>query len=810
MTSYNENVSPADIQFALSDDGLDKVGPYRLIKKIGSGGMGVVYLAQRDDDLYHKQVAIKVLSTSLASNEGAKRFYRERQILANLSHVHIAQFLDGGVTQQGIPYIVMEYVDGVSILQYCQLHQCTLTERLRLFLQVCCAVSYAHHNLIIHRDIKPENILIDANGTAKLLDFGIAKALEEHPHHLHDNITEINGWPMTPQYASPEVLMGGNISTSSDLYSLGMVLYELLVGRPPYIISEFVLTNKLNVLRHQGITRPSYQPVVNEIPFPPKDLQGDLDWIVLKSLSFDIHERYTSVEQFQADIERYFDKRPIIARPPSRTYIFTKFVRRHTSWVVSGGMVLALCVSLAVLGINYIQDLKEERRLVKEQRDRANQATDFLIGLFQAASPYESQSHSLKAQDLLDKGFSQFNEAISLHPELKFSLQLLLGRIYLEIGEYDKSKELLSELKKSYISNGIENLTSKELGQMHFYLGRVLFYKSDYQDALKEFQEALVFQEKELSKDNLEAVLTYENIGKILSKLGEFEKASSFIHKALDIFESFSIKEHPYLGYTYSALGTNQQLQGKYSKAIQSFEKAIFMIQSIHGDYHPKLAVTFNNLANTYVLMGDYSKARQYFEKTLEIDKKVLGVKHPEYGISMMNLGIAWREQGEYQKAQKYFSGAMYLLESVLGKNHEEAILAKYNFAKNNQLLGRYEIALPLLEEVLVAYEKTNAPAYRRAAVMNALSMNYLVQNDVNKARLLNQRAIDMSVPVFGENHIDIAELKCTRADILVAQGLEDQAKKDYKQARAIYNEVFAQHQSLKKGCHSKLPGLKR
>ena len=773
-------------------NGFDKVGPYQLIKKIGQGGMGVVYEAVRDDHQYSKTVAIKILSSPLLSEEAGKRFYRERQILANLSHPNVAQLYDGGVTDYGVPYIVMEFINGVNILDYCQQQKLSIIQRLNLFREVCQAVEHAHKNLIIHRDLKPDNILIDQQGRVKLLDFGIAKVLDDESLFSSANLTQITGSPMTPQYASPEVFTGGHISTVSDVYSLGVLLYELLTGKPPYVMTDAVVS-EFSFDDGQNIIPPSYQVQKHQASKDrcfnkewKKTLRGDLDWIVLKALRFIPDDRYSSALQFETDVVRYLNTEPVLARPPNRLYTLRKFFKRHIAWVSGGVAVFLLMISLLVLASMYLHDLRVGNQLLAVERDRANQSAEFLIELFENRTMSKGQGHKVSVKDLLNEGYTNLKEKNNLDPKLKISLSMILGRLYIESGDYDVGLDILNSVSSIQRETDGLALSTTELGDLNFYLGKGYLYQSQTDQALNSFSRAIKYFESDKEHHLESLILAYQSMGNVLTKKGQFEKSNSFIQRSIDLCDLLIEGSNIYLGYSFSAMATNSQMLGRYNESVDYYMNAIRSLKDHHGELHPRLAVNYHNLANTLVLMGNYSKGIIYYNKTLVVDKALLGEHHPEVGITLMNLGIAWRQQGEVVKANEYFSESMYILNKALGDEHEESVLARYNFAKNYQLFGDQNNAVTLLNQTLDEFESLGSPSYRMIATKNALANGYLQLNQFEKAKDLNDQSIDGTEKLFGENHSDLIELKCTKALIHASEGDSMLALKSFQEVKQI------------------------
>ena len=436
-----------------------RIGAYRILREIGQGGMAVVYLAERADDEYCKRVAIKMLKPGTGRDEILRRFRIERQALAALDHPSIVRLLDGGSTEEGLPYLIMEHVDGVRIDEYCDAHKLPITERLQLFRAVCIAVQYAHENLVIHRDLKPSNILITKQGVVRLLDFGIAKVL--NPQWSPDTtLTRTDGRPMTPEYASPEQIRGKAITTATDVYSLGVLLFELLSGHRPYRSAGQSLLEMERIVCETEPERPStviYRKEENGpaladagSPITPESvssqrglepaelerrLRGDLDTIVMKALEKDPSRRYGTVAELAADIGRSLFHEPVLARPASATYRTRKYVRRHPIGVtVAAGLVLLLA------GFAFMQFF-QLRRITRE-RDRATRVTEFMEAMFKVSNPSEARGNSITAREILDKSSKDIDTGLVQDPELQAQMMFVMGDVYRGLGLFPRAQQL--------------------------------------------------------------------------------------------------------------------------------------------------------------------------------------------------------------------------------------------------------------------------------------------------------------------------------------------------------------------------------
>ncbi|HSS52911.1 MAG TPA: serine/threonine-protein kinase, partial [Thermoanaerobaculia bacterium] len=407
-----------------------RVGPYQVVREIGRGGMGAVYLAVRADEEFDQRVALKLVGTGSAA-EIVRRFRAERQILAHLDHPNIAKLLDGGTAEDGRPYFVMEYVEGRPIDEVAG--SLPLRERLALFREVCAAVHFAHQNLVVHRDLKPANVLVTADGVPKLLDFGIAKLLD--PGRTDPALSELGLRPMTLQYASPEQVGGTPVTTASDVYALGVLFHVLLTGRSPYPVAANDRKALERAITQGETVRPSQAVERRE---DARRLAGDLDTIVLRAMDLKPERRYASAEQLAADVQRYLDGLPVLARKDTAGYRLGKFVRRHKL-----GVAAAAAVLLLILGFSVTVTLL--LRKAQGERDRAEAVSDFLSDLFERADPSQSRGEAIIAREVLDRGRQKIAGELQKAPEMRAALMQTMGRVYRSLGVYDQARPLLEE-----------------------------------------------------------------------------------------------------------------------------------------------------------------------------------------------------------------------------------------------------------------------------------------------------------------------------------------------------------------------------
>jgi eukaryotic-like serine/threonine-protein kinase len=560
-----------------------RIGPYRLLKELGHGGFGVVYLAARADEAYHKRVAIKVLRVGIGNAEAFRHFRRERQILAVLEHPNIARLLEGGTTDDGLPYLVMEYVQGQPIDSYCDGRRLPIAGRLRLFREICSAVSFAHRNLIVHRDLKPGNILVAPEGVPKLLDFGIAKLLQPE---LSGEAPTATGFAMTPEYASPEQVRGQGVTTASDVYALGVVLYELLTGHRPYRLKSRQTLEVLKAVCDEEPQKPSIvvtrseEGIEGRASITPEGvggardlsperlgrrLSGDLDNIVLMALRKEPHRRYGSVEALSEDIACYLQERPVLARKGTAAYRAGKYVRRHALGVaVAVGFVLLLGGFSVAMAIQS-RHLARERDHAAQERDKAEKVSSFLVDLFKVSDPSEAKGNTVTAREILDKGAERIRGELKDKPEVQATLMHTMGQVYKSLGLYDKAEGLLSSALE--IQKGVFGPEHPDVAESMKGLGETLTDEGRARVAESLLRDALAIRSKVLPKGHPDIAESRSALGGCLIQLQRYGEAESLLLEGYPILSAKRSERSPATQETRRRLIALYQAWGKPEKA---------------------------------------------------------------------------------------------------------------------------------------------------------------------------------------------------------------------------------------------------
>ncbi len=747
-----------------------QVGRYRILRELGRGGMAVVYLAERADGQFEQQVALKRMQRSFDGEEGIRRFELERRILAKAHHPNIAQLLDGGLDDDGRPYFVMEYVDGKPIDRFCDENRLGIDDRLALFLQVARAVDYAHRNLIIHRDLKPSNILVSTDGYAKLLDFGIAKPFSEDEQGGLE-LTRPEARVMTPVYASPEQVRGDLVTTASDVYQLGILLYLLLAGRWPYRLCEARPLEVIRAICEDEPTRPSSmlgpdpetrEPTTGAPPPTPEELAeargttpgrlrrllaGDLDNVVLMALRKEPERRYRSVAQLIDDVERYLGGQPVSARPDTLVYRLTKLVQRHRVAVATAAAGLALLVVLAVF---YTARLARERDRAQLAAAEANQVSDFLRGLFQVSAPTRSLGEQVTARELLDRGARRIEHDLAGQPQVQAEMLTVIADVYRELALYDEARGLadrslalrrespgdrrLDEAESLNLLAQVQEEQGEHAAARANYeaalalreaalgpddpavahtlsgLGRVLELTGDYEAARAHQERALAVLEGRLGPDHAELGLVLKNLGEALKEVREFAAAQPVLERALKILVREHGTDHPHVAAVHLSLAEVLRFTGDPQDARSEYEIALPTIERVYGKDHPEVAAALNKLGNLLTASGDPEAAINAHQRALEIREQAFGSEHPLVASSLNNLGLAHRIAKDLGTARSYFEQSATIYERTEGPDHTDVAMALNNLA--GVLLQEKDRlgALPLLERVLSIREKAYGP----------------------------------------------------------------------------------------------------
>ena len=718
-----------------------RIGNYLLIDVLGVGGMGNVYLAERADERFDQRVAVKLLHPGRKDGAILHRFLGERQVLANLQHPNIARLLDGGETSTGLPYFVMDYVDGVPIDRYCDEHRLSVPQRLRLFQKICGAVDFAHRNLVVHRDIKPSNILVTADGEPMLLDFGIARVLGDSEGGV--SATQESVRAMTPDYASPEQLLNRPISTATDIYSLGVLLYKLLCGRMPHVTSRGMSTDFARALADYEPSRPSaaLTSPAREAGEPSpeaigearntstvrlrKRLQGDLDNIVLMALRREPERRYASARALSLDIDDYLAHRPVSARPDSFSYRAAKFLRRYRVAAAIGTIVIA------ALAASWLQVVQQRNRATVAAM-QAEQIVSFLGELFASASPLKAQGEVVTAADVLAAGVREI-DTLEGQPAVQARLLEIMGTSYTWIGRFEEARALLDraleirEQRLAYDAAAIAH-TLRELGENQRVsdaltdaeaslrrslgllrevfgerhsriayvlnrLGDVLRMQHRQEEALVCLEQAVTMKESLGETDDEDAIDIYGNLAIVLDELGRLEEAEIMNRRAVDASRSALGSKHPNTVIRIGNLGLIQMRQGNYAAALENIGEAYASIHEIWADDPFRLFWAANIRGNVLRLAGRFDEAWAAYSEMLELTRTHYGEDDWRYPTTLRVQGLWLLDKARYDEAFDRLTEALRAAERTPDDLGRDVPRSRTRLAEIHSIRGNFAAA---------------------------------------------------------------------------------------------------------------------
>ena len=729
---------PEDLDEPWNEPAPDRIGPYEVLREVGRGGSSSVYLAERADGVFRKQVALKLVRRGVDTQDLLRRLHQERAILARLDHPNIARLLDGGSLPDGRPYLVMEYAEGQAIDEHCRRQSLDVGRRLELFIEVCRAVHVAHQNLTIHRDIKASNILVTEAGEPKLLDFGIAKVLEEAEGLTNWQITGTRAGVryMTPAYASPEQIRGEALSTATDIYSLGVLLHRLLTGLPPYELDGF----------HFG----QLEPAVTAPPKPSQHvsaesmeamglapshlrrhraaLAGDLDTIVAMTLRAEPERRYGSAEQLADDIQRHLDGLPVRAQPDRWGYRTKKFARRHAKTLIAAGIVAGL---LATVVTFFSLRLIEERNRAFQASTRAElessksaQVTDFLQKIFEVSNPSRSLGESVTAVQLLDRGADQIEAELAAEPEIQASLMAAIAQSYAGLGLYDKAEV---QLRRSFaLRQSLFDEPHESLAEAHQLLGNLCSSQGRYDEAQQHFAAAVHQRRQLFGPDDSRTVESEGDVGAMAHVLGRLDEAEALYRRARASLRADPGPLDEATLMLESNLVTLLYDQRRLEEAAKLGRSVYERQRETLGERHPDTVATEATLAAILVADGRHEEAEPLLRELWQRRILLLGEAHPDVALAANNLAAVLFYLDRFEEAEPLYLRALAIQKEAHGPGHQKTISTMLNLA-DVLVAGRQDddAARPLYQEAIT----------RRRQLVPAMSLE-LVRPLISLGRL--------------------------------------------------------------------------
>lgn len=678
------------------------IGAYKVESEIGRGGMGAVYLAKRNDQEFDKKVAIKLIKRGLDTDEIIRRFRNERQILAGLDHPNITRLIDGGATVDGLPYLVMDYVKGEPLTKFCEQNDLSLNERLAIFLKICSAVRYAHKNLIIHRDLKPSNILVTNEGLPKLLDFGIAKlVVDENGETNHNTMTRV----MTPEYASPEQINGNPITTSTDVYSLGVILYELLTGERPYKLKSKNADELSRIITDSEPLKPSsvlssktHSSIQNQ-----KLLRGDLDNIILMAMRKEPERRYESVEQFAGDIQRYLSGLPVIAQEDTFSYRTSKFIGRNKTGVAAGiGVAISLIAGI-ISTSRQSRIAKKERDIARQETKKAERINHFLQKTLASADPSE-RGKDATVLEALKFAAEQIETEFADHPEINADLQTTIGKTYLNLEQIEKAEPHLVaawNIRKKHSPDNLESI-AESLNN----LGLLNRIKGNLAEAEPLFHKSLQIYQNLHGKKSLKIADVLRNLAFLCLLQGKHEVAISIYQNELAIRQELSGKNHPSIAKTIVELTQAFGLIGNHIDSEKLSRQALKIIQTHYPKTHPDVIEVTARLAQT-LISTNQAEAEELLYELLETREKVFGNKSPQYAWTFYHLAFLFNNQKRFKESQEVTAKILALRNDSINDENPLISATLQMSAISLMGIGKTEKAEFLLRESLSIREKT-------------------------------------------------------------------------------------------------------
>lgn len=828
-----------------------RIGVWHALRTLGRGGMGTVYLVERREGGFRQHGAMKLLRAGADSDEFLRRFEQERQILATLNHEGIARLLDGGRDPQGRPYLVMEYVEGEPIDRACDRDRLSVDQRVALFVQVAQAVAYAHRNLIAHRDIKPGNIIIGADGKAKLLDFGIAKALADEPLG-EEPLTRTALRVFTPDYATPEQVYGQPASTATDVYQLGLLLYELLTGQRAQRVADMSQQTLENAICRAESVRPSERVAEDGEAATARQttpsalrrkLRGDLDNIVLKALRKEPERRYASAIAMVEDLERWRQGRPVRARPETWGYRTSKFVRRHAWAVAASVAIVAMIAGYAVTVTIQANALARERDRAQAEAAKALQVKTLVLRIFEGANPDASGSAQLTARELLDRGWAAIELELGGQPDVQIELMDAVGEAYRELGVYDRAEALFA--RSLQIARGEASRQPLLLARALRSQGRVRSDGGDYAAAEIDLRDALARYRAAFGKDHEDIAATLADLARLLDLRGEFAGSETLYREALAMYrtlhgerdlrvadtlgdlgmilrrqgdyvgaepllsQSLSLRrqllpaQHPEIAYVLTDLAQVRNDLGEYDSAEALYREALASMQASLGAEHPHVALTMITLARVLKTRRDFDGARDLLLRALEIRRRALGERHPSIALNLNDIGQTWLEasdsaaggsepgdpaSADLDQAERYYREAL----DIYPADNPGRWMVVYNLGQVAEKRGDLVAAERQYREALVGQRKHYGDGHDRVGMqLNRLGIVLHRQKRLDEAEAAMRQALAIYRKRLAPGHQRFAVVLVPLGRLLIERGRAEEAEPLLREALEVRQKTF-------------------
>lgn len=731
----------------------EQIGAFRLDEIVGQGAMGSVFRASRVDGQFEQVVAIKLLKSQMLSSSHREFFERERQILAKLNHPGIARLYDGGFVEDGRPFFTMEWISGHSLTRYAKLNKCTLQERIGLFLQVCDAIRYAHQSLIIHLDLKPANIIVNDQGMVKLLDFGVSRLLE-------DKLDQAGSFTLA--YASPEQIRHENPTTVSDIYSLGVILFELLTGKHPFeegfqdmkLLNESILEGKFGAFElDESLSQANFRE--------------DLKRICAKAMKVDSAFRYGSVDEFVGDLRAFKEDYPISVREREWGYVGRKYFRRNQKVLASISVGLVL---LFGTGIFYTLQLREQRNIAESEAKKANQITELLTDVFLAADPNVGGADTLTAVNLLDQGLAQLEKNLGDDPELYANMLIRLSSIYYNLGQYDKGTSTSKEAYDLLLLSPESNVSLLVQAENQF--AKSFYYYGDLDSAEIILRMALdrISNSKISDPELLAAILA--DYGNVKIDLGMLVEADSLYKLSHAYYLELSEGPNIDLAFTLHMMGSTARDLGDFTEAEKYLMQSLAMKKELFNEPHLEIAYTYNYLGSLYQSKNENDKALDYITESYEQRNAILGKFHVETMASLANMGRTFNRLERFEEAIDIYNETIEVVDSLFGQKHYYTAGLIGNQSNSYIGLGDYETAKAKIKVSQELYQEWNpSNLLGQAPPLIKLGEIAELEGDPNLARDYYEKALTIRAASLPKGHFQIAQSQQTLGQCLLGLG---------------------------------------
>lgn len=758
----------------------DQIGPYLIKKLLGRGGMGDVYLAERINSDFNQNVAIKVLQKEVQNEEATRRFIQERKILSTLNHPNIAGLLDGGISDGGRPYFVMEYVDGLPITEYCRKNDLSLSQRINLFQQACKAVQYAHTNFIVHRDLKPANLLVTNDGMLKILDFGIAKLLDQELNKEQLLQTKAGSRLLSLNFAAPEQITGETVTAATDVYTLGLLLYELLTNVRPFNLEGKKLIDAEQIIRYKDPKKPSTISVQWQ-----KKIKGDLDAVLLKALRKAPEHRYQAVEQFSEDLDRYINSFPVKARSETLRYLTQKFVRRNKLIVTSAVLLLLITSTATIVSTNFAFKARKAESLAQTEADKAlrqaavaNSVNTFLQDIITQADPMTNpKGADLSLQEAVELAANNVEDSFSGQPDVESAVRFALGSVDMNLGRLDRAvhqfKLSLSLAREFYGDKHRQTLFSRShLGLALIKLGKL--------DTAKTVLEAGLDSARASLRESWDAAAQIDNqLGLLYLSQGDGASAEPHLRYAVNLKQQIYSDEHTETLTTLHNLSGALWMQGKQEQALEIAKDLLFRRQRARNEFHPEVAQSLNTVAFMLTQMQRYDEALPFRQKDLKMRQALYDNDHPDLARGLHNMAHLLLLMDKPQEAKIMQLEALAMWQRTLPPTHQDILRAYIVLARIYGALEEYNLEGKTREEHLDLFRQTITSDNQAVAdYLIEAGEAYSKAENFNKMESLFSQGLLILESVVGDSHWQKRNVESRFGELLMEKGASTKAEK--------------------------------